>query len=117
MGPRSAGMANKGSPSLYCFAVFRTEGYEADLLRAMREKNAGIFDCDHYSMLTADSQMQVGDETTTQFQGAQIIGSVDGTAGNTELFVHVWKKSCGTWRICRPCIHSQSGSRCSVSPR
>lgn len=99
IGPRSYGLAIKGSPSLYCFSVLQTQGYEADLMNAIHDKQAGIFACDSHTMLTADGQTKIGGELTTQFRGAAIIGSVDGTAGNTELFVNAWSKivEIGQW--------------------
>lgn len=100
LGPRSYGLALKGDPAVYCFSVLQVYGYEVDLINAAREKEAGIFACDEYSLLTADGQTQIWGEDTTQFQGAAVIGSVDGTAGNTRLFVNAWTKvvEIGKWR-------------------
>lgn len=92
LGPRGYGLAVKGYPPLYCFAVFQIYGYEKDLINKAREKNGGIFACDEYSLLTADSETTIWGEKTTNFPGAPIVGSVDGTAGNTRLFVNAWKK-------------------------
>merc|ERR1740139_1369251 len=92
VGPRSFGLAIKGSPSLYCFSVIRSDGYEVDLVNLMKEKEASIFDCDGFDLLTPDTSINVAGVDTVQFQGAQIIGSVDGTAGNTRLFVNAWSK-------------------------
>lgn len=99
LGPRSQGLALKGFPSLFCFAVFRTTGYELDLLGAQQAKGAGIFACDEYSLLTADGSTMIGQEKTIAFQGAPIVTSIDNTAGNTWLFVNAWKKviEIGKW--------------------
>mmetsp|Transcript_46434 Transcript_46434/g.122667 ORF Transcript_46434/g.122667 Transcript_46434/m.122667 type:complete len:584 (-) Transcript_46434:429-2180(-) len=100
LGPRSYGLATKGSPSLFCFSVLRTVGYEAGLMAAQKAKGAGIFDCDDHMLLTADGTTTVGGEKTVQFTGAPIVTSIDGTAGNTFLFVNAWKVIVGgpKWR-------------------
>jgi hypothetical protein len=100
LGPRSYGLATKGSPSLFCFSVLRTAGYEVGLMAAQKEKGAGIFACDDHSLLTADGTTTVGGEETIQFTGAPIVTSIDGTAGNTFLFVNAWKVITGgtKWR-------------------
>mmetsp|Transcript_61714 Transcript_61714/g.155826 ORF Transcript_61714/g.155826 Transcript_61714/m.155826 type:complete len:601 (-) Transcript_61714:8-1810(-) len=91
LGPRSYGLPIQGPPSLFCFLVLRTVGYEVDLLTAQKAKGLGIFDCDDHMMLTADATIFIGDEQTVEFPGAPIVKSVDGTAGNTFLFVNAWK--------------------------
>jgi hypothetical protein len=100
LGARSYGLAIKGFPSLFCFAVVRTTGYERDLMKAQHEQGAGIFDCDSFSILTADSNATIDHVLSVQFAGAPIVQSVDNTAGNTELFVHAWKQviAQGTWK-------------------
>jgi hypothetical protein len=99
LGPRSWGNAIKGNPSLYCFSVIRSDGYEVDLMNEISKKNAGIFDCDAFDILTAETSVLVAGVNTVSFQGADIIGSVDGTAGNTWLFVNAWQKvvDIGKW--------------------
>jgi len=100
LGPRSFGNAIKGYPAVYCFAVFQTTGYEVDLLNAAREKEGGIFACDEYSLLTPDGTVEIRGEQSTKFQGAPIVTSVDGTAGNTRQFINAWNKvvEIGKWR-------------------
>lgn len=99
VGSRSAGLATKGSPALYCWSVISVQGYEKDLYEAVHEKGASIFACDGHAMLTADTTTEIGGETTTKFNGAPVISSVDGTAGNTQLFVNAWNKviELGKW--------------------
>jgi len=99
LGPRSYGLAIKGSPSLFCFSVIRIFGYEVSLMNTMKAKGAGIFACDGHSIMSADGTTGIGDEATVQFQGAPIVTSVDGTAGNTWLFVNAWNKmmELGEW--------------------
>merc|ERR1711988_631777 len=48
-----------GSPSLFCFSVFRSEGYEPDLMRAQLHQRAGIFSCDEFAVVS-DSQVSLG---------------------------------------------------------
>jgi len=100
LGPRAYGLAVKGSPSLFCFTVLRVQGYEAGLLGFHKSKDAGIFACDDYMLLTADGTTTVGGVKTVQFPGAPIVQSIDNTAGNTELFVNAWKKVIehGKWK-------------------
>lgn len=100
LGPRSYGVTTKGFPSLYCFSVIRTVGYEPGLLQAQQAAQAGIFTCDDFSILSADATTTIGDVKTVQFQGAPIIKSIDNTAGNTWLFVHAWETVIGLnkWR-------------------
>jgi len=90
IGPRSYGLATKGFPSLYCFSVIRTDGYEKGIAQASFDREAGIFACDDYDLLTADGTTKVGDVETIQFTGAEIVTSIDGTAGNTWLFINAW---------------------------
>jgi len=100
MGPRSYGISTKGFPSLYCFSVIRTSGYEVGLLQAQYDRQAGIFACDEHALLTADGSIKLGGVRTIRFPGAPITVSVDNTAGNTELFVHAWTAiiSDGAWK-------------------
>jgi hypothetical protein len=101
LGLRSYGLALKGSPSLFCFSVIRTAGYEVGLMEAQKAKNAGIFACDAFSLFTADGTTTVGGVPTLRFQGAPIVQSVDNTAGNTKLFVNAWNVVIGDgkWKL------------------
>lgn len=101
LGLRSYGLALKGSPSLFCFSVLRTTGYEVSLMGMQIAKNVGIFACDDYSLLTADGNTTVGGVPTIRFEGAPIVKSVDNTAGNTALFVNAWNVLIwgGKWRM------------------
>mmetsp|Transcript_100348 Transcript_100348/g.306698 ORF Transcript_100348/g.306698 Transcript_100348/m.306698 type:complete len:595 (-) Transcript_100348:645-2429(-) len=100
LGPRSYGVSRKGFPSLYCYSVMRTTGYEVGLMQAQFDKGVGIFGCDDYSLLTADGNVTIGTVQSIQFPGAPVGESVDHTAGNTELFVHAWDAliAAGVWR-------------------
>lgn len=105
MGPRSYGLALKGFPSMYCFALMRPDSYENGLIQGQLAKRTGIFDCDDFAVLTADQSVTVGDGpngpvVSIQFQGAEVVQSQDNTAGNTELFVHAWEAliAAETWK-------------------
>merc|ERR1719469_329018 len=80
-----------GTPSLFCLAVFRSEGYELDLLRSQIAKGVGIFACDEFSMLS-DKVMDVTDELKTlMIPSHEKVGtSKDGTAANTLIFMEAW---------------------------
>jgi len=100
LGPRSYGVSTKGFPSLYCFAVIRTNGYEVGLVGAQAARWVGIFACDEQSLLTADGTITIGTTTSIRFPGAPVGISVDNTAGNTKLFVNAWAAvvNAGVWR-------------------
>jgi len=100
LSPRAYGKATKGFPSLYCFSVIRVDGYEKELLQASWDRQAGIFACDDYDLLTAEGSTTVGEVQTISFPGAEIVTSIDGTAGNTFLFVNAWNAVMGSnkWR-------------------
>lgn len=84
-----------GKPSLFCFSVCQgPPNYEAGLMTSTLGSGAGIWECDEYAVFSAD-KFTIGDgpdgpiETVT-FVPAPVIQSKDGTAGNAELFMHVW---------------------------
>jgi len=96
------------NPSLYCFHVIRVNSYEADITRfeASKDGGVGIFACEQYDVLASDGEAWLGDGPlgpirTHHFQGAAITRSVDGTAGNTALFINAWKvvNWIGRWKI------------------
>jgi hypothetical protein len=95
LGPRTPVLW--GSPSLMCFSVIVINGYssEPELVKGQIERGSGIFECDEYAVYsTADPTVigigPSGKVTTIQFAPAEIVTSKDGTAGNAELFMHVW---------------------------
>jgi len=108
-----------GHPSLFCFAVMRTVGYEGDLMRYQMSKSAGIFACDQFEVFSntpytgrgttwwhpADEDVvevplvsmylgvgPLGPVNTIPFKPTYVGTSMDHTAGNTELFLRVWAK-------------------------
>jgi len=96
------------NPSLYCFHVIRVNSYEADITRfeASKDGGVGIFACEQYDVLASDGEAWLGDGPlgpirTHHFTGAAIGRSVDGTAGNTALFINAWAavKWIGRWRL------------------
>lgn len=79
-----------GSPSLYCYSVLRSSGYEPVLMEAQMKIEAGIFKCDGYDLACSEEFMLGGKIKALRFQGAAVGMSVDHTAGNTQLFMNVW---------------------------
>jgi len=96
LGPRSMGLAVKGSPSLYCWSLFQTTSYEMDVMKNQIGQGSGIFQCDGWALLSTDEPTVLGktpdgiEGKTMQVAMAQITVSVDGTAGNAELFINCW---------------------------
>jgi hypothetical protein len=93
-GPRSWGLATKGWPSLYCWALVRVKGYEAVIIRMQAEAYVGIFGCDGHAIV-ADGAMKRIDQTVNlqmTRSDQDIVGvSSDGTAANTLLFIEAWR--------------------------
>jgi hypothetical protein len=85
-----------GSPSLFCFSITRTEGYEPDMMKAQVAEAAGIFACDDFAVLSDEVFLlgsgPRGDVSTIKFQPAPVGVSKDGTAGNSLLFIRAWDK-------------------------
>jgi len=81
-----------GTPSLFCVAVFRSTGYELDLVRSQVAKGVGIFACDEFSMLS-DAVLDVTDDLKTLLiPPCEKVGvSKDGTAANTLVFMQAWQ--------------------------
>jgi len=86
-----------GKPSMFCFAVIQINEWssEEDLIKGQIEREAGIFLCDEYAVFsTAEATFlgvgPLGKVISIPFEPAEIVQSKDGTAGNTELFMHVW---------------------------
>uniref|UniRef100_A0A7S2J4F0 Uncharacterized protein n=1 Tax=Zooxanthella nutricula TaxID=1333877 RepID=A0A7S2J4F0_9DINO len=82
------------STTLFCFAVFRSEGYELELVRAQYGKRVGIFGCDEFAVLS-DRPQRLGDAAgslvSLMIPANERVGvSKDGTAANTEVFMQAW---------------------------
>jgi len=96
LGKRSFGLPTKGTPPIFCWSLFQTTTYEFDIMKLQLEKNAGIFQCDDFALLSTDEVTVVGkdadgnDLKTLKVEPAEITVSVDGTAGNAELFINCW---------------------------
>jgi hypothetical protein len=72
--------------------------YEADIMRQAISHNGGvgIFGCEQYDVFSSDGNVWLGDGPlgavrTQHFDPAPVSRSVDGTAGNTALFMNVWE--------------------------
>lgn len=86
------------TPSLYCFSVIMISTYEADIMRQAISHNGGIgiFGCEQYDVFSSEGNVWLGDGPlgavrTQHFDPAPVTRSVDGTAGNTALFMNVWE--------------------------
>jgi len=84
----------RGDPSLFCFSVFRAEGYEPALMRAQLSHRAGIFACDEFAIV-ANEHITLGDGPygpvkSLKMPPASVGISKDGTAANTLVFMQAW---------------------------
>mmetsp|Transcript_108818 Transcript_108818/g.302519 ORF Transcript_108818/g.302519 Transcript_108818/m.302519 type:complete len:229 (+) Transcript_108818:298-984(+) len=68
-------------------------------MTAQQGTGAGIFACDEYSIFSTE-RFTIGAVETITFIPAPVVMSKDNTAGNTELFMHVWDsvKQAGLWQ-------------------
>jgi len=80
------------SPTLFCFTVLRDSGYEPDLMRVQFKNGAGIFACEDFVLMCAGNLKFNSTVDVLTFPPANIGVSSDGTAGNTELFLHAWDR-------------------------
>lgn len=90
--PAPCALEEWGSPSLFCFAVFRSEGYELELVKSQLEQSVGIFGCDEFAVLS-DKVLKVTDSVETLIiPPCEEVGvSKDGTAANTLVFMQAWR--------------------------
>jgi len=72
--------------------------YEAAIMRRALSVNGGIgiFACEQYDVFSSEGNVFLGDGPlgavrTQHFDPAPVTRSVDGTAGNTALFMNVWE--------------------------
>jgi len=80
-----------GTPSLFCFSIFRSQGYELDLVKAQVERKVGIFSCDEFATLSDIVLPVSGGVRTLQIPPCETVGvSKDGTAANTLIFMQAW---------------------------
>jgi len=70
--------------------------YEMDIMKNQIGQGSGIFQCDGWALLSTDEPTVLGktpdgiEGKTMQVAMAEITTSVDGTAGNAELFINCW---------------------------
>jgi len=90
-----------GTPSLFCVAVTRPDGYEPGLMKAQAMEHAGIFACDEYGVFSIRKFVIADGVVTIPFTSAPVGISKDGTAGNAKLFMNVWNavKDDARWRL------------------
>lgn len=91
------------TPSLFCFSVFQSTGYEPGLMKAQLQKREGIFSCDEFAVI-ADGDMSLGPgpygEVRTLIIPHTYVGiSKDNTAANTLIFIHAWQEIYNDFRF------------------
>lgn len=96
LGPRTP--REWGHPSLYCFSVAQVYGPEGDTMRTQinTDGGAGIFACEQFDVFSTDGGVYIGDGPngpvwSQYFDFAPVGITIDGTAGNTRLFLNVWE--------------------------
>ncbi|CAK0801038.1 unnamed protein product [Prorocentrum cordatum] len=79
------------TPSLFCWSLYRSDGYEVDLVKTHVDKMVGIFACDEFLPL-CDEVLDLGNGITTTSIGKTAPSGVskDGTAANTLVFMTAW---------------------------
>eukprot|EP00419_Tripos_fusus_P070876 CAMPEP_0172905728 /NCGR_PEP_ID=MMETSP1075-20121228/175273_1 /TAXON_ID=2916 /ORGANISM="Ceratium fusus, Strain PA161109" /LENGTH=615 /DNA_ID=CAMNT_0013763021 /DNA_START=11 /DNA_END=1858 /DNA_ORIENTATION=+ len=92
-----------GDPSLFCFSVFQSHGYEPGLMRAQLRKKQGIFSCDEFAVI-ADANMYLGlgpegPVNTLVIPHTTVGISKDNTAANTLIFIHAWQEIYNDFRF------------------
>jgi hypothetical protein len=87
----------RGDPSLFCWSLSRSSGYEVDVMKSQLQVGGGVFGCDGFAVVSEDEWTigtgpggRLGEVKTIQFRGAEVGVSKDGTAGNAELFMLAW---------------------------
>jgi len=81
-------------PSLFCFHVIQSAGYEPGLVGASMGSGAGIWECDKYALFSTDKFMVGEGDSATEtvtFEPAEVGQSKDYTAANAHLFMNVWE--------------------------
>lgn len=80
-----------GTPSLYCFSIFRSSGYEMDLVKSQLAKGVGIFNCDEFAILSDQKLALPSGINTLIVRGIENTAvSKDGTSANTDIFLQAW---------------------------
>jgi len=87
-----------GHPSLYCFSVVQIYSGEGDTIKTQlnTDGGAGIFACEQFDVFSSDGGVYLGDGPagpvwSQYFENAAVGTTIDGTAGNTRLFINVWE--------------------------
>lgn len=87
----------RGDPSLFCWTVAQSSGYEKDVMKSQLQVGGGIFGCDGFAVVSEGEWTigtgpggRLGKVKTIQFLGAEVGVSKDGTAGNAQLFMLAW---------------------------
>jgi len=81
-----------GTPSLFCFSIFRSAGYELELVKSQIKKGVGIFNCDEFAILSDEELALPSAIKTLIIPPCEMTAvSKDGTSANTEIFMQAWK--------------------------
>lgn len=87
-------------PSLFCFSVFRTTGYEVDLIREQRTRNAGIFQCPDWAVFSngEGDDVEIGEGYVAPRIPVPEVNKGDFNKGtttdswlNTKIFMKAWE--------------------------
>merc|ERR1740138_1066166 len=87
-----------GFPSLFCFSVVRTTGYEPKLLQSQLDMRASIFNCDEFTVFSNGGTIDLGGWKTAEIPAPEVgMGNLNapGTTTNswlnTLIFMEAWK--------------------------
>mmetsp|Transcript_34557 Transcript_34557/g.72373 ORF Transcript_34557/g.72373 Transcript_34557/m.72373 type:complete len:452 (-) Transcript_34557:55-1410(-) len=97
---RASEVSSSSLPSLFCFMVFVSGGYEMGLVKAQRERGISVFSCDDFA-LVSDEKTRLDSKLESYPIGPMVAKmSTWGSWSNTAIFVRAWQMiiSKGTWR-------------------
>lgn len=87
-----------GFPSLFCFSVIRSEGYEIGLVGAQFDRHASIFACDSTVVFSNGPSIRFGTIDTISMPAEEIgVGNLELESDttnswlNTNIFLRVWQ--------------------------
>lgn len=85
-------------PSLFCFSVTRTTGYEPHLIRAQKAKGISIFACEDWAVLTDGGSIKLGSYKTPAIKVKKVAmgdlhnnGVTTTSWLNTMIFMEAWE--------------------------
>lgn len=88
--------SHKGDgPSLFCWCVSQTTGYEVALIQKQHELGIGIFSCQGWEVFSAEPIKLSGEENSTSISGVWATWNPDSYGTkllNTQVFLRAWDK-------------------------